>query len=329
MSVHVSWSSIELLHNVLITLTHLDNLKQRPLKPVHYRAKVKLHGKNTAVQVNDDGLVTQSRTEILSPTSDLNGFNKWVTSNASFFSALPVGMIVFGEWAGPGVEKGMAVSALPSKVFAVFSVQLGRGEDARIIYEPEEIRSVLNPAIDCPGLHVLPWEETGEIVIDYSNKVQMETMMPRLNALVDAVEKEDPWVKRVFGVSGLGEGLVFYPEPGTESAHPQALATVMFKAKGEKHRTAGTKTAVQVDPTIVGNITEFVELMVTDARLEQGVSQVCGASFDLKNTGKFLSWVVADVQKESVAELNAAGLDWKQVAPAVQTKAREWYKARC
>ncbi|MGA2876741.1 MAG: hypothetical protein ABSE82_14555, partial [Nitrososphaerales archaeon] len=65
MSTHVSWSSIGLLQNVVVTLKHLNNLGQRPLQRVRYRAKVKLHGTNTAIQVNPDGLVAQSRTEIL------------------------------------------------------------------------------------------------------------------------------------------------------------------------------------------------------------------------------------------------------------------------
>lgn len=329
MSIHVSWSSIELLHNVLITLTHLDNLKQRSFKPVSYKAKVKLHGKNTAVQVNEDGLVAQSRTEILSDRSDLNGFQKWMTANESYFKSLPVGVIVFGEWAGPGVEKGMAVSQLPNKIFAVFALQNGRGETAEVIYDPQEIARILAPALGCPGLHILPWEDTGEITIPYGDKPAMEALVPRLNQLVDQVEKEDPWIKRTFGISGLGEGLVFYPVPGSEPNHPEALALVMFKAKGEKHRTAGTKTAVQVDPVIVKSTAEFVELMVTQARLEQAVSQVCEGNFDIKNMSKFLSWLVSDVQKESSAELNAAGLEWKHVAGAVQTKAREWFKERC
>ena len=42
-------------------------------------------------------------------------------------------MVVYGEWCGPGVEKGMAISALPAKVFAVFGIQRGLGEHARLV----------------------------------------------------------------------------------------------------------------------------------------------------------------------------------------------------
>jgi hypothetical protein len=32
-----------------------------------------------------------------------------------------------------------------------------------------------------------------------------------MNRLVEAVDTEDPWVKETFGVTGTGEGVVWYP----------------------------------------------------------------------------------------------------------------------
>jgi hypothetical protein len=32
-----------------------------------------------------------------------------------------------------------------------------------------------------------------------------------MNKLVEAVDTEDPWVKETFGVTGTGEGVVWYP----------------------------------------------------------------------------------------------------------------------
>jgi hypothetical protein len=97
----------------------------------------------------------------------------------------------------------------------------------------------------------------------------------------------------------------------------------MFKAKGEKHRTAGTRTAVQVDASVVASVDELVSLMVTEARLHQGVAAVGGR--DAKLTGKFLAWITADVRKESVAELEASGLSWAQVEKPIQVRARAWF----
>src|SRR5262249_39754046 len=116
---------------------------------------------------------------------------------------------------------------------------------------------------------------------------------------------------------GLGEGLVLYPTPHDP--------TLMFKAKGEKHRTAGTKEAVTVDPAVVASVDEFVTLMVTDARLEQGLVAACDGARDPKRTPSFLTWIAADVRKESVAELEASNLTWAQVEKAVQARARTWF----
>jgi hypothetical protein len=69
---HVSWGSIELLHNAIRTLTLL-NEQGRPFPVIEYRAKVKLHGTNCAVQIADAGPVAQSRNLILTP-ADHKGF---------------------------------------------------------------------------------------------------------------------------------------------------------------------------------------------------------------------------------------------------------------
>lgn len=328
---HISWPSIELLHNIIKTLTHFASLSPAeggsPLPKVRYAAKVKLHGTNCAVQVHTDGIITQSRETILTPEKDLKGFSRWAHLHEAKFRMLPTGFTVFGEWCGPGIEAGMAISDLPGKVFAVFAIQVGTGDAAVVISNPSEITSYLAP-LDIPGLYVLPWAEGVLFTLDYSDPASLSAAAEYLNGVVAAVEKEDPWVKAMFNVSGLGEGVVLYPVAvtgGKMPEHPEALARLMFKAKGLKHRTAGTKTAVQVAPEVVSGVGAFVDLMVTEARLMQGLSVVCGGTRDPKLTGKFLQWLGADVQKESKDELGASGLTWSQVQGAVLARAREWF----
>jgi len=319
---HIPWGSIELLHNLVATLGHLNGLGQ-PFPVVEYRAKVKLHGTNCAVQITGSGVIAQSRTALLSPDADYKGFAVWVAAQRDYFARLPSGLVVFGEWCGPGIEKGMAISQARTKLFAVFAV---RRDDGMIIHEPEQIRALL-PAANAPEqLHVLPWE--GEpITITFGDRADLERAASVLNTRVAEVEREDPWVKRALGISGLGEGLVFYPV-SVDGAAPatERLEQLMFKAKGEKHRTAGTKTAVQVDPSVVASVAEFVALMVTDARLRQGLTEACGGARDPKITRQFLEWVATDVRKESSAELAASGLSWSDVDKAVQARAREWFR---
>lgn len=323
MAQHIAWGSIELLHNVVRTLKFLNEREGTPIPVVRYRGKVKLHGTNCGVQITPDGLVAQSRTGLLTPTADLHGFAKWVEANRTYFQGLPQGITIFGEWCGPGVEKGMAISKVAGKVFAVFAVQSGLGAEAVVAYDPEVIQMMLGTTL--ADMHVLPWLPEADVTIDFRTPDQE---VERLNRLVEAIEKEDPWVKATFGVSGMGEGIVFYPTKEHSQTSPEALARLMWKAKGEKHRTAGVKQAVQVAPEVVKSVGEFVTLMVTEARLQQGVSTACGGDRSMRYIGDFLRWVGEDTKKESVAELEAAGLTWDQVQKAVQDRARDWYKAQ-
>ena len=67
------------------------------------------------------------------------------------------------------------------------------------------------------------------------------------------------------------------------------------------------------------------EVIVGDGtRLQQGLAAIGGAR-DPRSTGKFLSWIAADVEKESLAEREAAGLTWAQVDKPVQVRARSWF----
>ena len=120
---------VRYLHNVVRTLTLLHEEAGRPFPVVRYRAKVKLHGSNCAVLVGEHDIATQSRTTMLTPRSDYKGFSAWVHEHAAYFRGLRPGLVVFGEWCGPGVEPGMAVSQAPRKLFAVFAIRDG----ARII----------------------------------------------------------------------------------------------------------------------------------------------------------------------------------------------------
>jgi hypothetical protein len=325
MSTVITWASIGLLHNVVKTLQFLAALPpqegQQTLPQVHYRAKVKLHGMNCAVQIHDNGIVAQSRETILTPEADLKGFAKWAYSHESVWRSLPSGIVVFGEWCGPGVEPGMAVSNLPTKIFAVFGIQIGTGENAKLVYDPAGITAILAKAV-IPLMYVLPWMAAVDFTVDFADAQSLQDASVQLNGIVQQVEQEDPWVKEQFNVSGLGEGIVLYPV-SWEDTNPESFAKRMFKAKGEKHRTVRTKDAVQVNPEAAQGVTEFVNLVLTPARLEQGVSKIGGR--EPKLTGKFLQWIVADVQKETAAELAASGLTWGQVQPVVQRIAREWF----
>lgn len=327
---HIKWPSIEgfshIHRAVELYAERTGSTTVAHNGPIRYRPKVKLHGTNAGIGLSDGAVSPQSRTSVLSVENDNAGFARWVEENGAGWTALaatvPAGstMTIFGEWCGPGIQKGVAVCDIPEKIFAIFSVQI----DDLVYIEPDWIAARLGPL---PGVYVLPWDEPN-VEIDWTDRDSMRAAVDGINARVVAVEACDPFVKDRFGVEGTGEGLVYFPigladESGAMDR--EMLAQYMFKAKGEKHQVVRSKAPATVDPETARNIEEFVQLFVTPNRLEQIATESCGAVYDPQNTGRFLGAFAQDVQKESGAELEASGLEWKTVQKAVTAAARGWF----
>ncbi len=314
----IRWTSIELLHNVR------RNLEVEGKTPcITYRAKVKLHGTNAAVQVTSIGEVAaQKRSQIITPDYDNAGFATWVGKNIDYFSKLKddSNLTIFGEWCGSNIQKGVAVANIKRKVLAVFALQYGGVEQAKLEIRPEKIREILPEHED---VFVLPYY--GEpVTLDFGNCDRLQDAANQINQMLAAVEATAPWVKETFGVEGTGEGLVMYPE--TDGlVFREGYTELIFKAKGEKHQVVKSKKAVQIDPEVARSIEEFVDLFVTEARLEQALTEGCGGELHSKQIGQFLKWISLDIQKESEAELTAANLTWKQVNKSITNAARKWY----
>lgn len=326
----ISWPSIELLHHVRAGVRSMAELQGAPVPRVGYRGKVKLDGTNAGVQVHPDGrALAQSRTQILGVGNDNMGFGGWVAQNSGYFAALAREqlLVVFGEWCGQGIQKRAAISQIGRKVFVVFAIQLGDGTSApaRMEVEPTRLRELLP---EHPDVFVLPWIDAS-FELDFADDEQARLEAERISTEVDRIELEDPWVRACFGVQGLGEGIVLYPQLNGEMVvDRQRLSELMFKAKGEKHQAVRQKKAAQLEPEVAQGIDAFVELVLAEPRLEQGIAEACTGTPDMKHIGAFLKWIAHDVQKECRAELAAAGLTWEQVNRAVSNKARSWFLKR-
>lgn len=328
---HVSWTEIENFHTLRRTLRQYPHLI-RGHHTVQYAFKVKLHGTNAGVCIEPDGTVTAfSRTNVVSPGSDNAGFAAWVAANKDAWSAMKgtLPFVVYGEWCGPGVQKGVAVTQIPNKIFAPFAVRTltPDSENDAMLFEPAEV------AASCPKLddvHVIPWfNDRTMILVDWSAEEQvLQPTLDRINTYVDAVEQKDPFISARFGVDGVGEGLVAYP---IGRGHLYAnVSDLMFKAKGKKHQVVAHTKPVQLDPTVASDMSSFAELVVTTARLEQATMATNDGKleYDIKRVGEFMKWINLDVLKECQGELEASGLEQKQAMKACTDRARNWYIER-
>ena len=325
-----AWADIENFHNVRKTVTkYTQLLNMQPT--VRYKAKVKLHGTNAAVQISPDGEVcAQSRTAIITTEHDNAGFARWVKDTEKSWQGLAnksYTVLMCGEWCGPGIMKGVAISQIPQKIFAVFALRLiADATHEMFIVDPTVLREFVSAV---PNVHVIDWYDEGkEFEVEWLSHVEnFAPVLKNINECVENVEKSDPWVKKTFNVDGIGEGLVFYPVSPAHSNSYKSFSDLSFKAKGALHQTVNKTKPVQADPTVMENAKAFAEMTVTAARLEQGARSVSGGEliFDAKNTGAFIKWIVNDVHKETSAELAASGLDEKTVNKACSERARLWY----
>ena len=145
-----------------------------------------------------------------------------------------------------------------------------------------------------------------------------ELSQNKIIELTIAVEEECP-VGKFFGVSGIGEGIVFTANHDGEH--------YMFKSKGEKHSVTKVKTIAAVDVEQLESMNAFVDYSVTENRLNQGLEYMRRNKLEItqKNTGEFLRWVVGDIAKEETDVMEGNKLDQKKINPLISTKARQWY----
>lgn len=324
-----AFPSIRGFANICKEIAIVYPFPNRPTIP--FNSKVKLHGTNAGVRIYADGrVVAQKRTDDVTPEDDNAGFAAWVATMRDYFGSLAIALppntyvVIHGEWAGPGVQKKAAVASIPEKSFFVFSIETSEGH----IVEPDEILAFMSDDGKLPArVYVLPWFSRLSVTIDFNDREGTEAVAATMNEVVGEIDKVDPYIQEVFGVEGVGEGLVFYPRgPGYEKLRGDRGLSLLFKVKGASHGEKGAGKAARTSAIPSNTATEFAKTHVHEDRLEQGLKAVCGNDLPtMKHIGPFLGWIGRDVEKETVDEREASGLDWRShCAGPVALIAREW-----
>jgi hypothetical protein len=293
---------------------------------VDYRAKIKLHGTNAGIRIENGEVFAQKKTADITPADDNAGFARWLEPNKDVWSKVKCNAPVtfFGEWAGPGVQSGDVVAKLDHKFFFIFSVQIGD----EIITEPSLIEEAMPE--DCKALDdviVLPW--AGPVVtVDFSNNTSADRIAEELSAQAEAIGACDPFIKDMFGIEGPGEGIVMVPMGHGYGVMRDDYSSYTFKVKAARHGAKKAKAASR-KIEIPAGAKDFVDMFVTDARCMQALTEACEGLAEKSRTGDFLKWMGGDVKKESVVELTDAELEWKNVAKLVNNAAARWFLDRC
>lgn len=297
---------------------------------IKFMSTVKLHGMNASVLLTDSGeFGVQSRNNMLSLTKDAGGFFAWSNEpkRLKFFKDIITNLKnvlpelktakqinIFGEFAGEGIQKGVALSKLPKSFYAFAIAYLDENDETKWL--PIKMVSGIRSG-ELGIFNVLMFEH--EIIeIDFNNP---DEYINRLVEKATAIGDECP-VGKYFGVEKeVGEGIVLTSID---------CDRYTFKVKDDRHSVSKVKTLSKVDEVAIANAKEFVEATVTPARLEQGIDYLkeMNLSVDEKSTGVFIKWVVDDVIKEESDIILAKQLDFKKVKSQIGQIARQFYMQR-
>lgn len=287
-----------------------------------YVGTVKLHGTNAGVTRHPGGELTfQSRNRALRVGDDNAGFaahfsdprnSLWLElamASIALHNGIEPGteFTVFGEWCGKGIQKGVALSQLP-KMFVIFAAVVGdRWLDVNCIdgiYKDGSVYSI----------HSFP---TFEIEIDFNVPELAQNEMVRIT---EEVERECP-VGKAFGVSGIGEGVVWTPAENTDSKY-------WFKVKGEKHSSSKVAKLAAVDTERFRARDELVTAMVTESRCEQALDHLqreLKLPLEMRSIGEYLRWVFNDIIKEESDTIAANGFEQKELGKPISDIAKRYF----
>jgi len=281
-----------------------------PYPSLVFEGTVKIHGTNAGIAKIGGKLYAQGRSRVLTVEDDNAGFARFVSKLPDdVVEALPEGVVLFGEWCGKGIQKGCGIHQL-EKRFIVFG--------ARDLITSNWVTPALNLSLlNIYNIYGITQFPRNSIYIDFNHP---ECSKEMLELLTESVEKECP-VAKAFGVSGVGEGIVWVSKD----------KQYRFKVKGEKHKVTKTKELAPVDIEKLATVEAFVEATVTNNRLAQGLSFIEDSGLDIcmKNTGVFIKWVYTDIIKEEQDQLEGNGLCAKDVSKAVSVQARKYWFDKC
>jgi hypothetical protein len=211
---HIPWPDIRQFHQVKKDVgwkaqyTGLEDAEGTPIMDrtaimplLEFEGTVKVHGSNAAIQLHKDGhIVCQSRERIITPLQDNAGFARFIHDiPVEFWDQYKVHfpenwevVTIFGEWAGPGIQKGVAVGNLSHKTFFIFGAKSGEGEDTEWL----DVRDWKGDADK--HIHNIYEFPTFKLFINFE---EPETMINTMNDITLAVEKECPVGKAFFVIN--------------------------------------------------------------------------------------------------------------------------------
>jgi len=323
------------------TFSHLEIAEDGTKTPIFneatlpvlkFQGTVKLHGTNAAVCISSDFTVdAQSRTRTLSLISDNQGFCSWLVGKSEVFleaykeciESLDVfSLHIFGEWCGGNIQSNVGLTGV-DKTFVIFGILQTNTDNTEQWLTPSEISYLSDAENNIRNIFEFP---TYDIEVDMNNPAEGLAQADKLRDEIDLVCP----VAKALG----SEAECTHGEGNVWRCITEGYTGLAFKHKGESHQRSGKapksqKIAEPLTDEQQLAFDDFLKEAVTVDRLAQGVEFLKENNLELhqKNTGVYLKWFSADVQKECKEELTTlvkTGVEWKQVVKPLSQMAREF-----
>lgn len=310
-----------------------SNLYKNKVGEIDIHGTVKLHGTNFSIvfDVTESGWYFQKRTSILEYYSNFFNFqkvfgvgdkestNKLQAFLNSFVHQLEdkkklSKVVFFGELIGEEIQRGIVAIQELSKRFVVFDVVkiYKNSEEKDIWINGEELKSLFNNSQQHDNIFCIENFKTWDLKMNVQDIVALKELQNTLQKITEEVEKECP-VAKFFGVSGVGEGVVW--------KHKR----FRFKVKGEEHTTSKVRSLKLVDIEKIEQlktVSEFADAVCTEARLKQGLKYLEENNITENKIKTYINWVIQDTFKEEIDFITEKNLDEKELKKALGTKAR-------
>ena len=305
---------------------------------VEFRGTVKLHGTNSGIGFSPKTRTqwVQSRNRIINKDPDNAGFARYIDDRTEKIMELfdlivkhqppkeNEQICVFGEWCGKGIQTGVGISQL-EKMFVVFNVayfsKRDDDENNDVRWMDEECVNIFkSPEDRIFSIYDFP---TWKITIDFTNPKDSQN---QLVEITNEVERECPVAKH-FGVSGIGEGVVWMGKT-LFRGQPKVFR---FKVKGEKHSVTNVKKLASISTEKLSSIKKFVEYAVTENRMEQAIDEVFTKKEvepTMKDVRNFIAWLKNDVAKEESDTMIESEITMKDVVKPLSAVAVKWFKTQ-
>lgn len=264
---------------------------------------IKLHGTHSDVVMENGQLHFQSRNNIVTEENDSFGIAKFCEERKEAFANLmhqimtqcgPAERIILsGEFCGMKIQKRVALNQIPL-TWVILGIKVDdQWQDMQKLKNVHDIQNNIRNITEAPVYKVKFCKDQPQRTTDEIRKI------------VEEIDKECPFVKTLYNLSGVGEGVVGHPEG-------MLCSSFLFKMKGDSHTITPPKTMEYPKELSEAKKTllQFIEKEVTMERIDQANQ----ANLDISENkmANVIGWIQNDIlreEKDCVDEMLKKGGD--------------------